>query len=161
MHAQRGGHPNDGAYQIGATQNGPAPGAYQSAAPRTRYQGGPGPAGSGPRMPAQSAYHLSGLTSYQAGSGQNGYPAQASGPASNGTPAPGGYQLGYQNASGHNGAPSYQDGPAQGGSGAYGSLRRYQPGWTQNRAPDGPHNGRAAQAGAPPNPPPAFQPGSV
>src|SRR5258707_4965834 len=156
MHAQRGGHPNDGAYQIGATQNRPAPGGYQNAAPRTGYQSGPGPAGSGPGMPAQSAYHLSGLTSYQAGSGQNGYPAQGSGPASNGTPAPGGYQLGYQNASGHNGAPSYQDGPAQGGSGAYGSLSGYQPGWTQNRAPDRPHNSRAANDRAPHKPQLAF-----
>jgi hypothetical protein len=171
MHAQRGGHPNDGSYQIGATQNGayetgttqsgPAPGRYQNAAPRAGYQGGPGPAGSGPGMPAQSAFHLSGLTSYQAGSGQNGYPAQGSGSASNGTPAPGGHQLGYQNGSGHNGAPSYQDGPAQGGSGAYGSLSGYQPGWNQNGAPDGPHNGRAANGGAPHNAPAAFEPGSA
>src|SRR5260221_14209429 len=109
-------------------------------------------------MPAQSAYHLSGLTSYQAGSGQNGYPAQGSGPASNGTPAPGGYQLGYQNASGHNGAPSYQDGPAQGGSGAYGSLSGYQPGVTPTGPPDGPHQSRAAYGGEPANPPTASRP---
>lgn len=153
MPAQGGGYQSGSAYQVGTTQNGtafqngvsqggPAPGGYQNAGPRAGSQGAPGPAGSGPGVPGQSAYHLSGLTSYQPGSGQNGYPtpgaAPGAGPASNGTAAAGGYQVGYPNGSGHNGAPSYQDGPAQSGSGSYGSLSGYPPGSTQNGAASAP-----------------------
>ncbi len=149
MHAQGGGYENGVGYQNGTPQNAPAPGGYQNAAPRAGYQGAAGPAGSGPGMPGQQAYNVSGLTSYQPSSGQNGYPDPGTGPASNGSPAPGGYQLGYQNGSGHNGALSYQDGPAQSGSGPYGSLGGYHPGGTQN----GPLNGRTVNGGAPHNAP--------
>ena len=151
MPAQGGGYQN-GTPQNGTPQNGPAPGGGYQAQPPPGYQGAAGPAGSGPGMPGQSAYHLSGLTSYQPGSGQNGYPAPGAGSASNGSPAPGGYQPGYQNGSGHNGALSYQDGPAQSGPGPYASLGGYQPGGTQN----GPLNGRAANVGSPQNAPPGF-----
>jgi hypothetical protein len=155
MHAQDGGYQNGSAYHSGPTQNGSAPGGHQNAASRAGYQGAAGPAAPAPGVPGQPAHHLSGLTSYQAGSGQNGYPSPGPGPASNGTPAPGGYQPGYQDASGHNGAPSYPDGLAQSGSGPYGSLSGYQPGG--NGVPNGPLNGGSLNGGAPHNAPAGFE----
>lgn len=158
MHAQGGGYQAGSAYQAGPNQNGtyqsgPVPGDYQNAAQRVDYQGASGPAGSGPGVTGQSAYHLSGLTGYQAGPGQSSYPSAGAGPAPKGAPGPGSYQVGNQNGSAVNGAPNYQDGAAQSGSGSYGSLGGYQPGGPQN----GSLNGRGANSGTPHNAPAGFE----